>query len=51
MIRKIEALIEKGATEGERQAANLAKERLEKIRQSEEIEYTIRLPGVWHERL
>ncbi len=51
-IRKIEALIERAGTEGERQSAILAKERLQK--QSIEtsiIEYTITTQDMWHKQL
>jgi len=50
-IKKIEALIERGATEGERQAAVFAKERLEKVATVEELEYTISTRGMWHKKL
>ena len=50
-IRKIEALIERGATEGERQAAVLARQRIEERKQTEEIEYTISTSDRWHKKL
>ncbi len=38
-IKKVEALIERAGSDGERQSAILAKERLEKLKAKEEIEY------------
>lgn len=50
-IKKIEALIKRAGTEGERQAAIFAKERLEKIKHFEEIEYSISTQDMWHKKL
>ncbi|MFH1637501.1 MAG: hypothetical protein ABIB71_03690 [Candidatus Woesearchaeota archaeon] len=50
-IRKIEALIQRAATEGERQSAILARERLARIKEDEEIEYNISTQDMWHKRL
>lgn len=50
-IQKVEALIERAGTEGERQAAIQAKERLEKLTSVAEIEYTIRTNDLWHKKL
>ncbi|MBI4448739.1 hypothetical protein HY641_01795 [Candidatus Woesearchaeota archaeon] len=50
-IRKVEALIERAANEGERESAIQAKLRLEKHSQSQEIEYTIRTNDIWHKKL
>ena len=50
-IKKVEALIERAGTEGERQSAILAKERLSKINQSEEREYNISTQDMWHKKL
>ena len=50
-LRKIEALINGAKTEGELQAALLAKGRiLEKI-PSNPIEYSVKLPNTWHKKL
>lgn len=50
-IRKIEALIERPGSEGELQAALLAKERLEGIGQTKAIEYTVSMRNMWHKKL
>ena len=50
-IKKVEALIERAGSEGERQSAIKAKERLEKSKTKVEIEYTIRTQDMWHKRL
>ncbi len=50
-IRKVEALIERAGTEGERKSAISAKERLEKSVHHEELEYTIHLRDMWHKKL
>ncbi len=50
-IKKVEALIERAGSEGERQSAILAKERLEKLKVGEEVEYTIRTSDMWHKKL
>lgn len=54
-LRKIEALFEGAKTEGEREAAELAKRRiLERFQEeflSQTSEFTIRLADQWHKRL
>lgn len=50
-IQKVEALIERAGTEGERQAAIHAKERLDKLKPKDEVEYTIRTNDLWHKKL
>lgn len=50
-IQKVEALIERAGTEGKRQAAIQAKERLEKLKPKDDIEYTIRTEDLWHKKL
>src|SRR3989344_7559332 len=50
-MNKIEALIERAGTGGERQSAILAKERLLKHKSEEEIEYTIHTNDMWHKKL
>ena len=50
-IQKVEALIERAATEGERQSAIRAKERLLKTKEDEEIEYTITMGDMWQKKL
>ena len=50
-IRKVEALIERAGTEGERQSAIQAKERLLKSKEEEEIEYTITMEDAWQKKL
>ena|SRR3990172_6257816 len=51
LINKVEALIEHAGTDGERQSAILAKERLLKHKSKEETEYTIHTPDGWHKKL
>lgn len=50
-IMKVEALIERAGTEGEKQSAIFAKERLEKLKAREEIEYSISTQDMWHKKL
>lgn len=50
-IRKIEALIAGAKSDGERQAAELAKERLKNKIPEQSIEYTICLGSPWEKRL
>ncbi len=50
-IRKIEALIARASSEGERNAAELAKQRLQEKTAGQPIEYTIRLKNMWKKRL
>ena len=50
-IKKIEALIERAGSDGERQSAILAKERLEKFTEQEEVEYSIHTQDMWHKKL
>jgi len=50
-IRKVEALIERAGTEGEKQSAIQAKERLLKSKRDEELEYTIHIQDMWHKKL
>lgn len=54
-LRKIEALFEGATTEGEREAAELAKKRiLERFQEelaSKASEFTVRLSDQWHKRL
>lgn len=54
-LKKIEALFEGAKTQGEREAAELAKRRiLDRFREefsSRAIEYTVRLGDRWHKRL
>jgi len=50
-MKKVEALIERAGTDGERQSAILAKERLLKHESEEEIEYTIHTHDMWHKKL
>ena len=54
-IKRIEALIEGSKTEGEKNAAILAKSRVNKRLVEEEKmqveEYTLYTPGTWHKRL
>jgi hypothetical protein len=50
-IRKIEALIARTASEGERQAAELAKQRLLEKTAVPPIEYSVRTDGLWKKRL
>ena len=50
-MKKVEALIARAGTEGERQSAIFAKERLQKSVAEIVVEYTIRMNDVWHKRL
>lgn len=50
-IRKVEALIERAATEGEWQSAMRAKERLLKTKEDTEIEYNITMEDMWQKHL
>lgn len=50
-IRKVEALLAGAKTEGERQAALLAKERLVGKQQSAPVEYSVRTDSHWKKRL
>lgn len=50
-IKKVEALIERAGSEGERESAILAKKRLEQYKVKEEIEYSISTPDMWHKKL
>lgn len=50
-IRKIEALIAGAKSEGERQAAELAKQRIQGKLDAQPIEYTVRLTNAWSKKL
>ncbi len=50
-IRKIEALIAGAKSDGERQAAEFAKQRLENKILAQPLEYTVRLDSRWKKRL
>lgn len=50
-IRKIEALIAGAKSDGERQAAEFAKQRLQDKITAQPLEYTIRLASSWKKRL
>jgi hypothetical protein len=50
-IRKIEALIAGAKSDGERQAAEFAKQRLQEKITAQPIEYTVRLHNPWEKRL
>lgn len=50
-IRKIEALIASSSSEGERRAAELAKQRLQEKTAGELVEYTVRTDGHWKKKL
>lgn len=50
-IRKIEALIAGAKSEGEKEAAELAKQRVQERLAARPIEYTIRLSNGWTKRL
>jgi hypothetical protein len=50
-ISKIQALIERASSEGERQAAIFAKERILKRQAQEPIEYRLRLRSPWQKNL
>ena len=50
-IQKVEALIQRSSSEGERQAAKLAKQRLQERIKDTEIEYTVTSHSRWEKRL
>lgn len=50
-IKKIEALLAGAKTEGERQAATLARERLLGKRQEASLEYSVRTDSYWKKQL
>ena len=50
-IRKIEALIAGAKSDGERQAAEFAKQRLQEKIVAQPIEYTVRLESSWMKKL
>ena len=50
-IRKIEALMAGTSSEGERKAAELAKQRLQEKTVAEPVEYTVRMDSHWKKRL
>jgi len=50
-IRKIETLIAGAKCDGERQAAEFAKQRLQEKIAAQPIEYTVRLHTLWKKRL
>ena len=50
-IRKIEALIAGAKSDGERQAAEFARQRLQEKITAQPIEYTIRLHSRWEKKL
>ena len=50
-IRKIEALIAGTKSDGERQAAEFAKQRLQEKIVAQPVEYTVRLHSRWEKRL
>jgi hypothetical protein len=50
-IRKIEALIAGAKSDGERQAAEFAKQRLQEKVIAQPIEYTVRLESPWKKKL
>lgn len=50
-IRKIEALIAGAMSDGERQAAEFAKQCLQKKITAQPIEYTVRLHSRWEKKL
>jgi hypothetical protein len=50
-IRKIEALIAGAKSDGERQAAEFAKKRLQDKVEAQPIEYTVRVDSRWKKRL
>jgi hypothetical protein len=50
-IRKIEALIAGAKSDGERQAAEFAKQRLQDKIVAQPIEYTVRLNSLWKKKL
>ncbi|MEI6242347.1 MAG: hypothetical protein WCP39_02955 [Chlamydiota bacterium] len=50
-IRKIEALIAGAKSDGERQAAEFARQRLQGKISAQPVEYTIRLRNAWEKKL
>jgi hypothetical protein len=48
---KIQALVERASSEGERQAATLAMERLLKRQEQQPIEFRITVPSIWQKKL
>ncbi len=50
-IRKIEALISGAKSEGERQAAEFAKQRLEEKTSTQSTEYNVRVNSPWKKKL
>jgi hypothetical protein len=50
-IRKIEALIAGAKSDGERQAAQFAKQRLQEKITAQPVEYTVRLHSRWEKKL
>lgn len=50
-IRKIEALIAGAKSDGERQAAEFAKQRLQEKMTAQPIEYTVTLHSLWEKKL
>jgi hypothetical protein len=50
-IRKIEALIAGAKSDGERQAAEFAKQRLQDKIAAQPVEYTVRLNSPWKKKL
>jgi hypothetical protein len=50
-IRKIEALIAGTSSEGERRAAELAKQRIQEKTVVQPIEYSVRVDGLWKKKL
>ncbi len=50
-IRKIEALIAGAKSDGERQAAEFAKQRLQEKITAQPVEYTVRLHSRWEKKL
>lgn len=50
-IRKIEALIAGAKSDGERQSAEFAKQRLQEKIIAQPLEYTVRLHSLWEKRL
>jgi hypothetical protein len=50
-ISKIEALIAGTSSDGERKAAELAKQRLQEKTAAQPIEYSVRVDGLWKKKL
>jgi hypothetical protein len=50
-IQKVQALIDRASSDGERQAAELAKQRLHKKINDAPIEYTVRSHSKWEKKL